>query len=118
MLALRCNRMGKNAQSQVWLNNECIGAAKAHESASCPDPEKLATLISIKRALGFASRFLPPGSKAMLQLAKKLLELKIESQIKGDAKSAANAKAAILKAKKSPSRYVRAGAAALEELLR
>lgn len=120
-LFLKHGLRGKRGYAQVYLNGVCVGAASAHKSNKCPDPEKLATLVSIKRALGFASKYgviLPPPLRAVLGLAHQLLELRYKAALDpGNPGKLKKAQAVLEAAKRNPSRIVRAGAAALQELL-
>lgn len=119
------HRMGRNASAMVYVNGEPFASAKARLTkapGACPDPEKLATLISIKRALAMASSFpLPPGAKALLSLAAQLLALRIEAQSKAG-QAAQNAKERFQKllesSKKSPSKLIRSFAAGFSEWLK
>lgn len=104
----------------VYLNGTKVATAHAHQN-QCPDPEKLATLISLKRALHFASKYavmLPPSVRGLLGLAAGIADLRYQAAMSGDKTKLVKAQALLEKAKKNPSRIVRAGAAALAELLK
>lgn len=117
---IRKGYKGQTAYSQVYLGGECIGAARAKATAKCPDPEKLATMLSIQRALHVISKYgvvLPPTARAVLGLASQLTKLRYEAMLSGDPNKAGKAKRVLEAAKHNPSRVVRAAAAAMQELL-
>lgn len=119
---LQTSTRGKTGHSVLFVGGKPFTSARAHKSSLCPDPEKLATLISLKRGLAFVGTFpLPAPAPALMRLAAQLLALRIEAQKQGGQKGA-EAKARFEKllhtARNSPSRVVRAFAAGLQELLK
>lgn len=120
MMHIQSHQRGKRASTMIYLNGAKVATAHAH-SNQCADPEKLATLISLKRALHFASKYavmLPPSVRGLLAIAASIAELRYEAAKTGDKTKLAKAQVVLEKAKQNPSRIIRAGAAALAELLK
>lgn len=112
---------GKTAWTQTYIGGTMLGAANVKATAKCPDPEKLATLLSIHRALNMVGKygvFLPPPSRAILKLAASLVQLRYDAMVSGNPNKRAKAAQLLEQAKRSPSRVTRAAAAALQELLK